>query len=197
MGNKFPKQTVASAQAILEQLESFGGEFDRMEWADVEIRKAVDRHPDKRNILYHCFSPDLMRATHELMGDELVFRAHCRELLERVATGMSTKPGTAAEVALACMESSLKAPLSTAAAGLYMRMWRQAEFGFLRQPKDLVGDLESYEAIAGSEIDELERVSRVKLAVADRVLHDIECDGFHWGERADCEFADKPVKAAA
>ncbi|CAM4325516.1 hypothetical protein NONI108955_20935 [Nocardia ninae] len=197
MGKKSPKQTVASAQAILEQLESFGGEFDRMHWADVEIRKAVDRYPDKRNILYHCFSPDLMRATHELMGEELVFRAHCRELLERVATGRSTKPGTAVEVALACMENSLKAPLSTAAAGLYMRMWKQAEFGFSQQFEGVADDLQYYEAIAGSEIDELERVSRVKLAVADRVLHDIECDGIHWGERVDCEFADKPVKAAA
>lgn len=63
--------------------------------------------------------------THERMRQEFVFRSHCREPPDRVAAGLTPVPGTAAEVALAVMHASQKAPLNTAAFGLYIRMWTQ------------------------------------------------------------------------
>ena len=68
-----------------------------MDWADDEIAQAQRRHPDITDVLYHSFS--LLRATHDRMSTEFIYRPHARELTERVAAGTSTKPGTSVEVA--------------------------------------------------------------------------------------------------
>ena len=60
------------------------------------------------------------------MGTEWVYRSHARELLTRAAADHDTRPATAAEMVLACRDISLCMPLNTTAAGLYMRLWRQA-----------------------------------------------------------------------
>ncbi|MFI8974244.1 hypothetical protein ACIGO9_15260 [Nocardia asteroides] len=154
------------------------------EWAEDEIDRAQQRHPDVADVLFHGFS--LLTATDQRMSTEFVYRAHARELLERVAAGLSTKPGTAVEVALLLMRVSLVTPLNTTAFGLYLRMWRQAGLPDLGEP---VTDDDHYEAIAGRGIDEFEAVARRKLAVPDRVLTLITCDGCHHGQPVDCRLA--------
>jgi len=120
------------------------------------------------------------------MRQEFVYRSHCRELLERVAARGSTKEATAAEVAIAALETSLRTPLNTAAFGLYARMWKQAGF----PPVEYLSDKDAhYEAIAAGEIDELEAWSRRTLAVPDRVVQSERCSGLHNGEKVDCTFA--------
>lgn len=158
------------------------GLFEQMEWAEDEIQAAQRRHPAARDMLYHSFK--LLCQPHELMKKEHVYRAHCRELLERVAAGQDTRPGTAAEICIACCEASQVAPLTSTAAGLYSRMWPlafpdhdDAAFGQSRV---------HYEALKGRQIDELEQESRHKLAVADRRITEIDCGGMHHGERVNC-----------
>ena len=159
------------------------GLFEQMEWAEDEITKAQRRHPARADLIYHSFS--LLTPKHELMGTEFVYRSHCAELLNRVAAGTDTRPGTAAEVACACCDASQVAPLTSTAAGLYARMWQQAFPGHGDQWTD---SGEHYEALHGSQIDDLERWSRRKLAHDDRTL-DFDCGGMHHGETVNCRAA--------
>ncbi|WP_063002762.1 hypothetical protein [Nocardia mikamii] len=165
--------------------------FEQIDWAEDEIARAQRRHPRHRNTLYHSFG--LLMPTHERMRQEFVYRSHCRELLDRVAAGLSPVSGTAAEVALTVMQASQKAPLNTAAFGLYVRMWIQAGFPHM---ESVTASHEHYEAIAKSRIDDLEAETRTRLSVADRVLRAIDCPGKHHGQPADhCEYA-RPSLAA-
>lgn len=157
----------------------------QQDWAEDEIRRAQQQHPDVADVLHHSFS--LLTATHERMTTEFIYRAHARELIERVAAGVSTKPGTSVEVVLLLMRASLVTPLNTTAFGLYLRMWRRAGLPDLGGPiEDLDGH---YEAINASGIDDFEAISRRKLAKPARVLTLVACAGRHLGEPADCRFA--------
>ncbi len=162
----------------------------QQDWAEDEISRGQQRHPDVADVLHHSFS--LLTATQERMATEFVYRAHARELIERVATGVATKPGTSVEVALSLMQASLVTPLNTTAFGLYLRMWRQAGLPDLGGPiEDLDGH---YEAINASGIDDFEAIARRKLTKPSRVLTLVACEGRHLGEPADCRFA--PARAA-
>jgi hypothetical protein len=158
------------------------GIFERMDWAEDEITAAQKRHPGKADLIYHGFK--LLNPTHELLstGAEFVYRAHCRELLERVAAGQDTRPGTAAEVACQCYDASLVCPLTDTAAGLYARMWQQA---FPGQGDQWDASLGHYEGLHAAQIDDLEREARRKLTVSDRRI-DAVCEGRHHGELVSC-----------
>lgn len=111
--------------AILqESTDLIGTTLEQIKWAESEIDAAITRHPAQGDLLYHGFG--LLIPTHRLMATEFVSRSHYRELLDRLATGQDTRPGTAAEVCCACCEASLVAPLNSTAAGLYFRMWESA-----------------------------------------------------------------------
>jgi hypothetical protein len=166
--------------SIIGQLE---GLFTQMEWAEDEIEKARKRHPGQADTIYHSFK--LLTPTHELMGTEFVYRSHCRELLNRVAAGHDTRPGTAAEVCLMCCDTSALAPLNSAGAGLYGRMWTAAGF-----PGDQFSARQlHHEALDASLIDGAEGEARRKLAVADRKTGDVDCGGMHHGEHVTCAYA--------
>jgi hypothetical protein len=98
------------------------------------------------------------------MKTEFVYRSHCRELLQRVAAGEDTRPGTAAECCIACCETSQHAPMNIGGVGFYMRMWSKASFPDLDFPR------EHHEAIAGEVIDDHERDIRRKLSCDWRQL---------------------------
>jgi hypothetical protein len=162
--------------------EMLAGIFERMEWAEDEITAAQKRHPEMADLIYHGFK--LLTPTHELLstGAEFAYRAHCRELLERVAAGQDTRPGTAAEVACQCHDASLVCPLTETASGLYARMWQQA---FPGQGDQWDASHGHYEGLHAAQIDDLERESRRKLTVSDRRI-DAECAGMHHGEQVKC-----------
>lgn len=152
-------------------------------WAEDEINAAMCRHPAEGDVLFH--SSGVLVPTHRLMATEFVYRSHCRELLERVAHGEDTRPGTAAEVCCLMGEISLHHPLKTPAVGLYVRMWSAAGF-----PDNPFGDSSRhYEALARDEIDELEAFARRKLTVKGRKLGTITCAGTHHGEIVQCKYA--------
>jgi hypothetical protein len=142
--------------------------FRTMVWAEDEIEAAQRRHPNAADRIWHSFL--LLRPTSELMGTEPVYRAHCRELLDRVVRGEDTRPGTAAECCIALCETSLKVPLSIGAAGLYARMWTRAQL----PPVELTDNSEHYEALEGALIDELEAWLRKKLGQHWRALSDMD-----------------------
>ena len=151
------------SRLIAETTAQIGGLFDQMEWAEEEIEKAQSRHPEAKEQIWASFR--LLVPTHKLMDTELVYRSFVRELLERVACGADTRPGTWAEIATVMHDASLVAPLHGAAVGLYFRAWESA---FPEHPLDLAADRSHYEAIHGTQIDELEAETRRKLAVNHR-----------------------------
>lgn len=166
-----------------ESADLIGTTLEQIEWAESEIDAAITRHPTQGDLLYHGFR--LLRPTHQLMATEFVSRSHYRELLDRLATGMDTRPGTAAEVCCACRDASLAAPLSSTAAGLYYRMWESA-FPDMPPVTDLA---QHHEALEGSSIDALEAASRRALAREDRIVGDISCTGMHYGTAVPCTYA--------
>lgn len=170
---------------------------NHMDWAEDEIATAALRHPEATNRLHHGFI--LLTPTHQRMDLEAVYRAHCTELLNRVAADQDTRPATAAEICCACSDISQLAPLKSAAAGLYMRMWNAAGFPH----HDIFDDRSPhYEILKGSQIDDLEHWSRYQLRQDDRRLDEISCSGRHHGEPVNCVYAAttpmrKPLRRSA
>ncbi len=162
--------------------------FESMQWAEEEIAKATALHPEQADVLYHAFTLLRPRDIGPGMGTQFVYRGHARELLERVAAGQDTRPGTAAEICLAFCEISQIAPMREAGNGLYFRMWLAAF------PDQLIfeGQAEHqihYERLHSSQIDDAETFMRAKLADPGRQLRDIECPGRHYGETVSCRYA--------
>ena len=142
-------------QALMTELLSIG--TGQLAWAHAEIKSAVTRHPDKAEPLLR--SVHLLKATHPRMETEFVYRGHVRELLERVAAGADTRPGTAAEVCLVASEASKLAPMHDTGNGLMGRMWAQA---FPDRP--IFEDRqEHHEALDKPQIDDLEALIRKKI----------------------------------
>ncbi|ORT53015.1 hypothetical protein KBI5_08915 [Frankia sp. KB5] len=156
--------------------------LDLIDLAEEEIDSACARHPKHRDTLFHSFS--LLRPTLPRMTSAFVYRAHCQELLGRVARVEDTRPGTAAEVCCLCADISTQVPLNSPAAGLYFRMWAQA---FPHTPAD--DDRRAHhEALYASRIDDYEALARAKLAVDDRRLGTITCTGRHNTVKVPCRY---------
>ena len=154
-----------------------------IEWAEDEIAQATKRHPAEADVLYHAFT--ILTPPPSMPATEFVHRGHARELLERLAADQDTRPATDAELCVICSETSLRAPLTSAGAGLYFRAWARA-FPSVPGPAD--ADLPYYERLHGAAIDDLERILRNKAAVPGRRLGAITCDGYHHGELLTCRF---------
>ncbi len=157
--------TTDAAELYAECAATFGGLFTQMEWAEDEIAKARDRHgeTEEHGPLWSAFR--LLTPTHDMMATEFVYRAHCHDLLERVAAGLDTRSATDVELACACASASLVAPLTPAGTGLYLRVWHR------RFPERSVAspeDLDHYESLYASRIDDLEHQTARGLRVADR-----------------------------
>lgn len=166
---------------LLEEIsEALSPVLTQMEWAEDEICKATNRHPDAGDALYHSFK--LLAPTRSRMHTEFVYRGHCRELLDRVARCEDTRPGTAAEIVIALCEVSLTVPISGIAVGLLFRMWSEAFPG----QAEIDIDRQHREALYGADIDDAEATIRAKLAVPERLLGAIDCAGLHHGERVNC-----------
>ncbi|MGH8794028.1 MAG: hypothetical protein ACRDXX_15450 [Stackebrandtia sp.] len=163
--------------------------FALIDIAEEEITAARKRHPNADDVLWHCFSllnPASLR--YGKLRTEMVYRGHCRELLDRVAAGDDLQPGTAAEVCCLMVEASQVAPLASHLAGLYFRMWVKAG---LPDVADIAETSQAHEALEASRIDDEEAEVRHRLADRNRNLHldDITCGGRHHGELVNCRYA--------
>lgn len=176
--------------AIVAELQAdLASTFAAMDWAEDEIARAARRHPGTADTLFHSFR---LLTPQDRMGVEFVYRGHARELLERVATGQDTRPGTAAEVCLAIVAAGKVAPVNVTAFGLLTRMWAQA---FPGHPIDAAQAALNphYEAVRGQAITDLEAETRTRLTAPERHLPAITCRGMHHGEQVACRYAAQPA----
>jgi heat shock protein HspQ len=162
--------------------------FAAMNWAEEEIAAARRRHPEQADAIYHAFHVLLPRDIGPGMGTAFVYRGHVRELLERRAAGADLRPATAAEICLALVQTSLRAPMHGPAAGLYFRMWLAA-FPNHALTAEHAHHQVHYEHLQGPRIDELEAQLRHQLRDPDRQLGDIDCAGRHHGRPVACTYA--------
>lgn len=149
-----PDDLEALISDVVEMIEDLDA---TVQWACEEIAAAAARHPAATDAVNDSF-PLLMPSNPLLVTEEL-YRAHCVELLDRVARGEDTRPGTAAECCIVLSKVNLEVPLPTHAVGLYSRMWQQAGLPV----NELAAVGAHYEAIAGTQIDDLETEMRQKL----------------------------------
>ena len=105
------------------EVNTISGIFKRMDIAEQEIAAAQERHPEKAGLLWECFAlckpPSLLDGKADVM-----YRAHCRELLERVATGEDVAEPTDAELTAAFSVVSLVTPLTDAATFAYVQLFQ-------------------------------------------------------------------------
>lgn len=173
----------AIAKLLARIQEKVAGAAALVDIAGDEIEQAAARHPQAADDLFHSFRLLLPAFEADAWGAEFVLRAHCRELLERVASGADTRPGTNVECLLAMVQVSKAVPLNGPAAGFYFRMWSGAF-----PDHELTGRDQHYQALYGARIDEVERKTRKKLSIPGRVLRDVGCDGCHHGQPVACRY---------
>lgn len=183
-----PGNDVYEALGLSDLANALAGIFEIMEWAEDEIEKATRRHPRHRDVLWHSFSLIRPRDTDSRLGTEMVYRSHAAELLERVVTGADTRPPTAAEMCVVCLEASKAVPMHGDSAGLYFRVWAKA-FPDNVLTTEQTDTHEHYEQLFGSRIDILEQDVARKITDQGRILGEIDCHGYHHGEPVTCRFA--------
>jgi hypothetical protein len=151
--------------AIADLLDST---LDQCAWADEEIEAAQLRHDERdRGPLWRSFS--LLRPTHDRPWPELVYRTHCRELLDRVATGADTRPATDAEKLAVLSAASQAAPLNGGAETLYLRLGTRHFPGIFAGAGEVL-DIQAYEKVHGSRADEYEAQLTKKLTQPWRMI---------------------------
>lgn len=145
-----------------------GPVFEQMDWADDEIEKAKVRHGETKGdgLLWGAFG--LLRRSNVDMYDEIIYRAHAREILERMAAGHDLRPGTDAEMITVLRGASLKAPFTSSAACLYFRIAARSFPEIFAAIRDDI-DLPAYEVLHGAAADNHQSILRAKLTT-DREL---------------------------
>lgn len=158
-----PTAHLSELDEMLNDVGGWIGEvFDRIGWAEEEIEAAQLRHGEQgRSPLWNSFR--LLRMTNDQEWPELLFRAHCRELLDRVAAGIDTRPATDAEKISVLSAASKVAPLNSGAETLYLRLGSRMLPGIFDQIGDVL-DMEAYEKVHGSQADEYEALLTHKLS---------------------------------
>ncbi|MEU9871091.1 hypothetical protein AB0C87_24890 [Actinomadura sp. NPDC048021] len=140
--------------------------FKLMEIAEEEIEAAQKRFHEPvgegDGPIWNSFI--LLPPSHPEMKAESLYRAHCRELLDRRGRGEDTRPATGAELIFALSEASLQAPLSSAAAGLYLKLGLQCFPEIMTDVLNNIGrSVGDYERLHGRAMAEHERYLRKKM----------------------------------
>jgi hypothetical protein len=128
--------------------------LDQSVWAEDEIEAAQLRHGElDRGPLWDSFR--LLRAEQQRPWPEMLYRAHCRELLDRVAAGIDTRPPTDAEKLAVLSAASQNAPLNSGAETLYFRIGTRMLPDVFAQLGDVI-DVQAYEKVSGNRADDYE-----------------------------------------
>jgi hypothetical protein len=179
---------VSELEEIYEDVQAtYGPPLQMVSVAEEEIAAGQQRHPELADHIWHMGLKMLAPRDDLLIKAEFVYRAHCRELVERVAAGQDTRPGTTPECVVACSRASALAPLTTAGTGAYMRLWAEA---FPDHPVMEEDQREHYEALRGDTIDHHIAELRRKLTDPGRVYPDpVTCSGQHNTAETGCSYA--------
>ena len=115
------------------------GILNRMEIAEDEITEAQSRHPEHSERVWGAFK---LLCAPQLSGyPDVIYRAHCVEILDRVANDIDTRLGTKAEVMIACSQASLAHPPSPVVSFLYAHLFSEIFPGKADYEVDLVQDM--------------------------------------------------------
>jgi len=125
------EQKKENRKKFLSLYDLFPTEFSNLLSHTLMCFDIAEKEIENYQLEYPRHSGELFDAFRFLMPSPLfrkiskrVFRNHCRELLERIVLGKSTKLATKAEVLLSLSESSLDAPLRQNYAYLYYRLFK-------------------------------------------------------------------------
>lgn len=138
--------------------------FRRMEIAEREIARAKEEFPLLATQIHESFRALCPTEPLRRLSDK-VYRHHCRELLERVASGRDLRPGTDAELVAVISEASLAAPPDRATTYLYWQLFERVfpgEAGVIREDLGPV-HADDYDRVRAKE---LEQSLRRKLAAS-------------------------------
>lgn len=139
--------------------------FDRMTIAEDEIKKAQAQHPEHSDRIWGSFK--ILCASQLSRYPDVIYRAHCVELLDRVAEGVDTTLGTKAEVMIVCAQASLAHPPSPVTASLYAQLFSE----IFPDLADTIQEMLAPNAWVNlDDIHELLGTLRDKTRVDDRVL---------------------------
>ena len=123
---------MTATEAILQALPNGGTIaqlFNCIEIAENEIAAFKRRYPTRRADLYNAFK-HLQPPSYMLDKDTRIYKAHVRELLERIAKRDSDPRATRAEILLALSELSFRTPIRREAANAAAILFREI-FGAL------------------------------------------------------------------
>lgn len=101
--------------------------FGHMEIAEREITRGTELYRQYANKIWDAF---MMLQPDDYMSrlDNQIYRAHCRELIDRIGHGASKDTmelGTDAEALIAFSEASLAAPLTSDGTYAFLRLFRK------------------------------------------------------------------------
>ncbi|WP_042422344.1 hypothetical protein [Streptacidiphilus anmyonensis] len=180
--------TTPTAQSICQALEETASLCAVFDWAEEEIEKAQHRHGETgRGPIWRAGFTLVRPTLDRTYSCEMLYRAHAAELLDRLAAGEDTRPGTTAEMIAVLLDSALKAPLAPSAFCLYVRLFIRA---FPQTARSLFADTDAldpaaYESVHGARADEheaelrrtLTRSSRTPTTAGHQVSDDEACEG--------------------
>ncbi|WP_433332501.1 hypothetical protein [Spirillospora sp. CA-294931] len=140
--------------------------FKVMKIAEEEIEAAQKRHHEPvgegDGPIWNSFL--LLQPTHPRMQTESLYRAHCRELLDRRGKGEDTRSATGAEMIFALSQASLAAPLTSGAAGLYLKLGQECFPEIIGEVmKDINRSVGDYERLHGREMEEHQEFLKKKM----------------------------------
>ncbi len=138
--------------------------FDLMPVCEMEIELAQTRHPEQADRLWqHGFSLCMPTGNMSRLSAK-IYRKHCQELLDRLALGQNTRPGTRAEMLVAFEFVSHAAPLPADWAFAYSTLFREV----FPEQSERVG-IAGHESYSG-QVNEVLSEYRRKLTVETRVI---------------------------
>ncbi|MGP4112952.1 hypothetical protein ACTWP5_18830 [Streptomyces sp. 4N509B] len=140
---------------------------EHMEWAEQEIQSAQERHGERgRGPIWNSWR--LLRPNRPLVTPERLYRAHCREILQRVALGEDTRVATDAEKLATLSAASTASPLPEGAVCLYFRIYKRLFSKSWDEDVAASLDLEAYERIHGQSADDYDAWLNTKLYQKER-----------------------------
>jgi hypothetical protein len=106
-----------------DELDAVLTNFQQMSWALDEIDEAAKRHgeSDEDGPVHSAF-PLLACVDQPYMAPEEIFRAHCAEMLDRVAAGADTQPPTEAEMFGLLVDAARLQPFCGGLTSLYITL---------------------------------------------------------------------------
>lgn len=158
--------------------------FDVMDIAEDEIELAQAKYGEappqrdefgrligEKGPLWRSFA--ILKPTFPLVYPEFVYRAHFREMLDRVAFSQDTRPATDVEIVVMMRRISLAVPMHSEGLELYWRLFQRRFPTLARQVLSTVEiHLDDHERIHGDHIDDHEAHARRKFTHPWRVVKD-------------------------